>query len=116
MSSHYQTASQYTHPVPMGPNQNQSEARRLFASSPRNQGPPVHLLDEDLRRDLEEQEQAEAASLRQQEQQQQQGYRMQVEQHQRQQQQQGQGEGADIQIVGVVEVRNWKMFAGNVRW
>ena len=116
MSSHYQTASQYTHPVNMGPNQNQSEARQLFASSPRNQGPPVHLLDDDLRRDVEEQEQAEAASLRQQEQHQQQGYRMQVEQHQRQQQQQGQGEGADIQIVGVVEVRNWKMFAGNVRW
>ena len=94
-------------PILMGPNQN--EHRRLFTSSPRNQD-PVHLLDDDLRRDLEQQQER-----------QQQNYRMQVEQHQ--QQQQGQGEGADIQIVGVVlgpneeqEVRNWKMFAGNVRW
>ena len=90
--SHYQTANRASlHiPIPMGPNEN----RRLFTSSPRNQD-PVQLLDEDLRRDLEQQ----------------------------QHQQQGHGEGADIQIVGVVfgpnedqEVRSWKMFAGNVRW
>ena len=99
----------------MGPNQN--EHRRLFTSSPRNQD-PVHLLDDDLRRDLEQHQER-----------QQQTYRRQVKQHQQQQlaneqqQQQGLGEGADIQIVGVVpgtneeqEVRNWKLFAGNVRW
>ena len=66
------------------------------------------LIDEALRRDMEQQEQQE----------QQQKLRLQLEQ----QQQQGQGEGADIQIVGVVlgphedqEVRSWKMFAGIVR-
>ena len=70
----------------------------------------MQLLDEDLRRDLEQQQQ----HYREQE-------RMQFEQQQHQQQ--GQGEGADIQIVGVVfgpnedqEVRSWKLFAGNVRW
>ena len=103
--SHHQTASRTRRhfPIPMGPN----ETRRLFTSSPRNQD-PVQLLDEDLRRDLEQQQQ-------------QQHYRMQFEQQQHQQQ--GHGEGADIQIVGVVfgpnedqEVRSWKMFAGNVRW
>ena len=80
----------------MSPNEN----RRLFPSSPRNQY-PGQLLDDALRRDLEEQEQ----------------------QQQQQHQQQGQGEGADIQIVGVVfgpnedqEVKGWKMFAGNVHW
>ena len=107
--SHYQTANRASlHiPIPMGPNEN----RRLFPSSPRNQD-PVQLLDEDLRRDLEQQQQ-------------QQHYRNQEQQQseQQQHQQQGQGEGADIQIVGVVfgpnedqEVRSWKMFAGNVHW
>ena len=104
--SHYQTANRASlHiPIPMGPNEN----RRLFTSSPRNQD-PVQLLDEDLRRDLEQQ----------------QHYRNQEQQQfeQQQHQQQGQGEGADIQIVGVVfgpnedqEVRSWKMFAGKVCW
>ena len=98
VSSHSDSQPVSLH-IPMGPNQR--ESRRLFTSSPRNQDPPpVHLLDEDLRRDLEEQEQL---------------------QHYRQQQQQG--EGADIEIVGEVfgpnedqEVRTWKMVAGNVRW
>ena len=78
----------------MGPNQNQ-ESRRLFASSPRHQDPRNQrgLLDEDLRRDMEQHPE---------------------EQPQQQQQQQGHAEGADIEIIHEVEVRIWKMFAGNV--
>ena len=103
MYSHYQTAGQVTtQPNPrMAPRENQNENRRLFSSprnSPRHQE-PVPLIDEALRRDMEQQEQL----------------RLQLEQ----QQQQGQGEGPDIQIVHVVpgpnedqEVRSWKMFAG----
>ena len=83
----------------MSPNEN----RRLFPSSPR-----VQLLDEVLRRDIEEHQQQQHYGNQEQ---------------QQFEQEQGQGEGADIQIVGVVlgpnedqEVRSWKMFAGNVRW
>ena len=108
----------------MGPNQN-DHRQHLFTSSPlsrtqdlapRTQD-PVHLLDADLRREHEQQQERN------------QNHRWQVEPAQQQQlvydhqQQQGLGEGADIQIVGVVpgtneeqEVRNWKLFAGNVRW
>ena len=77
--SHYQTANRASlHiPIPMGPNEN----RRLFPSSPR-----VQLLDEVLRRDIEEHQQQQHYG----------------NQEQQQFEQQGQGEGADIQIVGVV--------------
>ena len=111
----------------MGPNQ-QDHRQHLFTSSPlsrtqdlapRTQD-PVDLLDADLRRAHEQQQERNQTN------------RWQVEQAQQQQlvydhqQQQGPGEGADIQIVNVVvnvvpgtneeqEVRNWKLFAGNVR-
>ena len=100
--SHYQTASRTRRhfPTPMAPDS--AEIRRLFTSSPRPRNQEAVLIDEDLRRDMEEQQQQEQQHL---------------------DRQQHQGEGTEVQIVGVVlgpnedqEVRSWKMFTGNVRW
>ena len=74
----------------MGPQQRE-EARRLFiASSPR----PGGLIDEAIRRDMDEHPEG------------------QPQQQQHQQQQQGQAE--EVEIIHEMEVRIWKILAGNV--
>ena len=83
----------------MAPN-NQKELCRLVPSSPRTQE-PVGLVDDVLRRDMEDYPQPDVQP----------------------DVQPVQPAQPDVQIVGVVygtnedqEVRCWKMFAGNVRW
>ena len=71
----------------MGPHEREG-TRRLFASSP--------LVDEALRRDMDQHPEERP------------------QQQQQQQQQQGQAEEADIEIIHEVEVRIWKILAGNV--
>ena len=80
--SHHQTANRDRRhfPTPMPP-PNSAEIRRLFTSSPRPRNQEAVLIDEDLRRDMEEQQQQEQQQL---------------------DRQQHLEEGADVQIVRVV--------------